>query len=412
MSPGKLYDRIIDLTDSLLLIRDSIEDINEGKNHQLLTIYNQLRSLVAEKSKGNPSLLIDVADKLKYKLKVFCSPQHKIPIHFEYLYLSPEVASKKTTTSHEVWTIQEFLEREVIIFKRRNYKVRDLIQTVANKAGGSHYPDKIPEEIADLLSISLYDNTVQSSPNSSVLKQFIIQIAKVTYEIGVIFLRSISEFALVRVLYYPKQIINEDSYLFGYFHENTNDQISFFLNREYKFGFFICDSLSNKQTIIVNKIYRSNKFYSFCLSLKLTDHLSTILSVEINGVEKISIELNYLFSIRNNFGYYTSYCNRSHIKGSRGIEQGFVFSGVSTSRFKEMSIAVKEFVEQLPSSSQPICLYQVDSFGVQLPTQDHILITGTATYHNFDTYLRTRKKMNLLLRIKFFLKELLIFLHL
>lgn len=51
--PKFLGDRIQELLQALQVIRDSIEAVRQGKLHQIIPVYGQLRALLSEKSKGN-----------------------------------------------------------------------------------------------------------------------------------------------------------------------------------------------------------------------------------------------------------------------------------------------------------------------------------------------------------------------
>ena len=59
--PKPLGFRIQELMQSLQVIRDSLGAVRQGRLHQIIPVYGQLRALLSEKSKGNHPLLLDIA---------------------------------------------------------------------------------------------------------------------------------------------------------------------------------------------------------------------------------------------------------------------------------------------------------------------------------------------------------------
>ncbi len=92
MKQKMIGDRIIELTKSLQVIRDSIDLIGQGKRYQIIPLCGQLRALLTgtSKKKKNEPLLIDLSRLLDKKLSVFAMSDTKesvLPLKEESLFI-------------------------------------------------------------------------------------------------------------------------------------------------------------------------------------------------------------------------------------------------------------------------------------------------------------------------------------
>ena len=154
--------RTVELLQGLQLIADSLCRIREGEIRYLTVLSGQLRSLVAERSKGEVPLLLHVAEKFGARLEIYCMPGIDDPGFPSELRkdLVLHVAGFPVTLQRQLKAqtklpLHEFLDLKLIQFKGNVYSPRAIIEWYANKAGGSHYSSKIPEDFAALLALNL-----------------------------------------------------------------------------------------------------------------------------------------------------------------------------------------------------------------------------------------------------------------
>jgi hypothetical protein len=327
--PKSLFERIIDLTNSILIIRDSLESVKNGKKHHLLNIYNQLRALLAEKSKGNPPLLLDIAKKLSYPLTVYYKQKIDFPevLKPTFEFQSLDLSIDKTSPHQVECSLEEFLEKEIIVFNGKSYRTQELIKTVSNKAGGSHYPEKLPKEVIELFSIFLYERSPLEShgiPNFQALNQLMIDIASNVLGLGTRLLKTVSEFEIYLQVYFPKQKLDNETYLLDIFHDHLPTRISIVLNKENKFCFNLIDSNNNGTQILIIQETDLAGLFNINFAFGLTNQLKTRIKIEINGKGFFEEDLDFVFTIRNDFESFSTYHNRSKENENAGLSFGMI----------------------------------------------------------------------------------------
>ena len=154
-------DRIIKLFLSVLLIEDCRRMVVEGKRYHLISIYGQLRAILTdptqEKKKG--PLLLSLSKLLEIDLNFFYSPVLEEYINkfnlqdLELCHISLELSMDKMNSRHKEVSIEDFLVKDIFVFKEKKYNFEKIINNLSNKLGGSHYDPTIPKDIADLSNI-------------------------------------------------------------------------------------------------------------------------------------------------------------------------------------------------------------------------------------------------------------------
>ena len=116
--PKPLALRIRELIQSLLVLRDAIEKVSGGHFHQFIPIYGQLRALLVEKSKGNKSLLIDLANIVRQPLELWCMKPVE-PEQFPALVLCMSgfpVSLHQQLPGQEKISIEKFLKHKFLYY--------------------------------------------------------------------------------------------------------------------------------------------------------------------------------------------------------------------------------------------------------------------------------------------------------
>lgn len=196
--------RTVELTQGLQLIADSIGRIREGETRYLAVLSGQLRSLVAERSKGAVPLLLDMAEKFGKKLTIHCMPGTDDPTLTEalrkdvILHVSgfPVTLERQFPGQREM-SLSTFLIEPLILFRGTNYSAQNIIEWYANKAGGAHYSTNIPEDFAALMSLKLLD--IQPLVN------LIVQIGQATLDSGRTLIKAMVDFEVYALVVIPEQ---------------------------------------------------------------------------------------------------------------------------------------------------------------------------------------------------------------
>lgn len=209
--PKPLGIRIQELLQSLQVIRDSLTSVRQGKLHQIIPVYGQLRPLLSEKSKGNSPLLLDMARKMGLNLDFYCmSEAGNLPEDLKkglLLHLAgfPTTLEQELPNQNSI-SIEKFLDYQIVAYSGRSYKTKDIIAFFANKAGGAHYSTYLPQDFAELLSFGL--------SGQPILVNALLQIAELIYRLGVKLIKSVADFKIHFLIFVPRQEIKESAYIF------------------------------------------------------------------------------------------------------------------------------------------------------------------------------------------------------
>ncbi len=233
--------RTVELTQGLQLIADSIGKLKEGETRYLAVLSGQLRSLVAERSKGAVPLLLDMAEKFGKKLTIHCMPGADDPTLPEalrkdvILHVSgfPVTLERQFPGQLEM-SLSAFLNKRLILFRDVNYSALNIIEWYANKAGGAHYSSNIPEDFAALMSLKLLD--IQPLVN------LIVQIGQATLDAGRALIKAMVDFEVYALVVIPEQnrdSLGEINYLFDSLYEGSTMRYSIWLDSRLMPSFFV-----------------------------------------------------------------------------------------------------------------------------------------------------------------------------
>ena len=208
--PKPLGERIQELIQGLQVIRDSLEAVRQGKLHQIIPVYGQLRALLSEKRKGNHPLLLNIAKELRLALEFYCMPAaDDLPDQLKknlVFHLSGfPVTLEQELPAQTLVSAEKFLNQKILIFNERPYLAKDIIAFFANKAGGAHYSPDLPEDFEQLLSFGL--------SGQPVLVNALLQMADVTYRLGVRLLKLQGDLEIHILIFVPNQEVKQPAYI-------------------------------------------------------------------------------------------------------------------------------------------------------------------------------------------------------
>ena len=307
---------------------DSLEAVRQGRLYQLIPLYGQLRALLTEKSKGNQPLLLTISEEIGMELNLYCMSDVEdkdLPSEFKQdlvLHLSGfPVAIEQELPGQHIIKLEDFLNREILFFKGREYRegkysVEEIIRFFANRAGGAHFSPDLPKDFAQLLSFGLFGQPV--------LVRALIQIAEITYHLGLKLLRSLVEFEIHLLTFIPQQELSQTGYVFDNKYPDSHMRVFFCLDPGMRPKFGVTGIQGLTSIVGINRMIHWKKPHHFILTLTINDRLCTKLKILLDGENVGKLTVRYPLFVVNNPLNYMSYYNRSYDNESAGLNVGFV----------------------------------------------------------------------------------------
>ena len=357
-----LLYRIQELIQSLQVMSDSLEAVKQGRLYQLIPLYGQLRALLSEKSKDNQPLLLTIAEEIGMQLNLYCMSDvddKDFPSEFKqdlvlHLFGFP-VSIEQELPGQHIIKLEDFLNRKILFFKGREYRggkysVEEIITFFANRAGGAHFSPDLPKDFAQLLSFGLFGQPI--------LVQALIQIAEITYHLGLKLLRSLTEFEIHLLAFIPRQELSETGYVFDNKYPDSHMRVYFCLDPGMRPKFGVRDVQGLTSMIGINRIIDWTKSHYFILTLSINDRLQTKLEILVDGETFSGETVSYPLFIINDPLNYMSYYNRSHDNDSAGLSIGFL-EMIMFNKDLPLKEKVKLFLhfEELLEQEDLECLY-------------------------------------------------------
>jgi hypothetical protein len=316
--------RTVELLQSLQLIADSIQKVREGKVRYLIVLSGQLRSLVAERRKGEVPLLLDVADKFGKDLVIYCMPGVEDPTFPETLrkdlilhVTGFPISLERQFRAQKAMSLNSFLDQDLLLFKGTRYTPRKVIEWYANKAGGAHYASKIPEDFGALMTLNLM--------NIQPLADLLVQIGEATLAAGRKLLRSVVEFEIYALVVIPEQepnAVQAVNYLFDSRYEGSEMRISMSLNARLMPSFFVSGLQGSWGRVDCDRLIDWSEPRLLNALLIIEDDLSTTIELAVDGIRVGRLSVKFPLFVLSDPLDYESY----HNKAADGQPQRFTFA--------------------------------------------------------------------------------------
>lgn len=278
--------RTVELLQGLQLIADSLQKVRKGEIRYLTVLSGQLRSLVAERSKGEVPLLLDVAEKFGKDLTVHCMPGVDDPTFPEEIRkdLVLQVAGFPVTLERQFpeqreMRLPDLLDEDFILFRGTSYSPRNIIEWYANKGGGAHYSSRIPEDFAALMSLNLM--------NMQPLANLLLQIGEATVAAGRQLLKSVVDFEIYALVVVPVQetgAVQDVNYLFDSQYEGSGMRISLTLNSRLMPSFFVSGLQGVSARVDCDRMVNWSEPRLLHATLLIEDDFSTTIELALDGV--------------------------------------------------------------------------------------------------------------------------------
>jgi len=323
-------ERVIELFKALLLLKDCVNLLNDGKEYHLATLYGQLRGILTDKTqksrnKKNP-LLIDLAEELNVDLSFYANAlfvkKHDI---LEQLrsqtvlqYADLELSLNKLKTVHEKTNLKDFLDMEILIERGISHTFRYIINTLSDKYGGSHYDPKTDEKIIGLKSIEL-----NSKP---LVDHYLIDLSMIVLALGIKIPKQVSDLS-IQFGFKLFCEASDVSYLFDIMYNRFRISVKTIGK---KVIIDLRDLVGYQLSLEKNEVLQINKYYLLTIVHELKSDYISIVNVYLNDDLILTTETTPLLLTKNtqdwefvgntsvsktkqNFGFDNCFC---HVSGA------------------------------------------------------------------------------------------------
>jgi hypothetical protein len=195
---------ILELLQSLQVIRDSIGIMRSGGVHQVIPLSGQLRAVLLENRRDAHALLLEVAARLNVSPTIYLMPgtDHVLPAGIpapEFRMSGFPMGVERELPSQTEIPLKDLLSHLVLFYEGEHYSFREVVEFYANRSGGAHYSKTLPEAFARLTQTS-----IGGLAFGDVLLQVMLQAAEAVYAIGLDLIRKVTNFDLYIDLGIPK----------------------------------------------------------------------------------------------------------------------------------------------------------------------------------------------------------------
>ncbi len=307
--------RINELTQSLLVMRDCIDLVGQGKLHHFLPLYGQLRLLLTEKSRNNEPLLLAVSKGLGIPLNVGFTPlDHQAAPEDTIAIWVPLDLNMEPNAFDDLLTIDEFLDSPALYFDGRPYTSRELIRSFAVNQGGAHFSASAPSDFASMVAF-------MEQP----LQHNLLEIAEATYTLGVRLLQNIRDLEIHAYVAFPKQSFTQDAYVFDFKYPSTVNELNplrlyckFRTGGQLVFGVVDLNGASYETEGLAG-VLGLEPFVHLAASVHVRNDLKTDLYLYINDNLSSSVTVDIPLAILHNLYEYTCSYNRSYEDEKAGL---------------------------------------------------------------------------------------------
>lgn len=154
-----LQQRETELTESLALIEDAVRKVQDGDRNYFKIIAGQLRALICFNRRSLSPLLLNIAEEKGIKLECFgYSVSSEMPSLMEGLVLAIHPGTVVSPTDPNIpgmlrYEFKKWLNQTYLVKEEYHYSPNEIIRTVAEKEGGVHYDEMLPEKLLKIKEI-------------------------------------------------------------------------------------------------------------------------------------------------------------------------------------------------------------------------------------------------------------------
>jgi hypothetical protein len=303
--PKSPLDRLSEVFNALLIIKDLVALVQKGAYYHLIPIYGQLRALLTDKTQrgANKPLFLEVLGNLSPEAKMYCidhfnetvpgDESQPFAVDASALLMSVE---RNFPNQIEV-SIIELLDKDVLSIGGRRLSLRDFINTYSDKFGGSHYDGAIPQHIFDLHSFGL------GSPNFIAL-----HFAQTLVHFGAKMLSEICNFEIILDIFFKEKKPGRHI-IYDLFTSTTQHRVSVHVNGN-DLEVVLIDFFGTKIENIFKDVLANNSDFLIDITYEITHEFEALLSVRINSSAIYQKVINPPLLTNNLLRGYERYINR------------------------------------------------------------------------------------------------------
>lgn len=368
-------DKLIEFFHAIRIIHDSKTLIDGGKFYQITTIFGQLRALLTDKTKErNKELkpLFEIAKILESEILIYFMPdtlEQDLPFITEDLLLhisSLPVSIERQLPGQEQISLEDYLNIEIVKYKGESYKTFEIINSLSDKFGGSHYDTKVPQHLIELVSIGIN--------NQPILHNLVIQIANLFVRIGLNLVKKISDFEIY-IKIFPETFSIEENYFFDYFLPNSNNSRITLFCFQGKLRLYLCDLLGRCVNLEVEQMLETKTSYLLNISHRITYDLKSEIKVGKDGINILDQVINEPLLMLNEIHSYHGYFNRSQEREFQEFEFG-IGEIIMRSIVDEDKNRAEIFNYLLKKEHKGMIYFNKKSYGQSAPGERDIKMTG------------------------------------
>ncbi len=387
--PKSLVRIIHELTQSLLVIRDSLLLVKQGNPHQIIPLFGQLRALLTDTSKihHNKPLLFHISDILNFPLNFYFMPSDNDPPPFKdslLYYMSGFPLSLNKELIHQQYiSLTDFLDVNIVEYKKNSYTPRDFINWFANKAGGAHYATDIPKVFAELLSIRMN--------NEPIILNGMYQIGQIVFELGRELLRSISDFDLYVILVFPKQNTLNIAYILDALLRRSLIRFSIILIESRRIKFRIIGVDGQSAEVQLKRLVALDEPHQFCFTHHIDDMLCSVIGISIDGQSDVEYNIGKPIFILNKLIQYDMFVNRSKEEINHAVTLGIATIAMYGRKLNPIENAknLLYLEDNRVSPDTPYMFYISGSYGNAKPHSNNIKMHGKVEHMTLSEYIKS-----------------------
>ncbi len=173
MLKKSLKQRENELNESLSLLDDALGKVQKGDDNYFKIISVQLRALVCVGSRSLNPLLLNLAEEKNIKLECYGYSVRE-PLNGLVLSINPSIAvsvENPQRPSIRKCEFKKWLNQPYLALHQYLYTPNEVIRMVAEKEGGAHYDDTMPEKLIKIKEIIHHKSGMKYNETKKLLFQ-------------------------------------------------------------------------------------------------------------------------------------------------------------------------------------------------------------------------------------------------
>jgi hypothetical protein len=379
--------RVVELLQSLQIVRDCLGAVREGRDYQLVPLFGQMRALLAEKSADSAPLLVDLATILNQELRLYAFPGvdadgfPRLEVDVALRVGGLPVSYHRIELSQRHLTLDEFLSQKIVEMRGRTFTRAEVIKMLAEKAGGAHYAKKVPVAYEQLTSILIN--------GQSPLTHALFQMADAIYELGCSFVQQLANFHAHFVIAIPEQALTESKVLLEAAYPDSPMRFSLNVDPGLRLRMQMRGIDGREAVVVTQRLIDWSALRHVQLRLEILPNLHSRIEIYVDDELYVQHTIAYPLFMAAEFVQYRRFVNRSVERPDAGLTFGMasmlVVKGIISTREE---CAIRTFVDShRVDTAEPLIAFAKDSYGEIAVGETSMVFSGTVTQRTLHDLL-------------------------